>query len=162
MVRYHNITHDDMLNGDGLRTVVWLSGCPHHCKNCHNEETWSPESGIPVDDRANAEIMDSVSKDYIAGVTFSGGDPLAPYNRDYVASVAADVKALGKTVWVYTGYDWDEIKDIPFIVDCTDVVVDRPYIDALRDTSIYWCGSSNQRVIDVKKSIAANNVILWT
>ncbi|MBQ7103827.1 MAG: 4Fe-4S cluster-binding domain-containing protein, partial [Anaerotignum sp.] len=73
-MRYHNITKDDMLNGEGLRVVLWVSGCPHRCKGCHNPQTWDPESGIPFDEDAEKELFEVLSRDYISGITFSGGD----------------------------------------------------------------------------------------
>ena len=80
-MRYHNITKDDMLNGDGLRVVLWVAGCGHHCKGCQNPITWDPNGGIPFDDAAKAEIFEQLDKDYISGITFSGGDPLYEANR---------------------------------------------------------------------------------
>ena len=80
-MRYHNITHDDMLNGDGLRAVLWVAGCNHRCKECHNPITWDIDGGIPFDDVAKTEIFAELDKDYISGITFSGGDPLHPENR---------------------------------------------------------------------------------
>ena len=77
-MRYHNITKDDMLNGDGLRVVLWVAGCSHHCKGCQNPITWDPDGGIPFDEAAKQEIFEQLDKDYISGITFSGGDPLHP------------------------------------------------------------------------------------
>ena len=81
-MNYHNITKDDMLNGDGLRTVLWVSGCNHHCKNCQNPQTWNKDSGIPFDLDTIFEICNQLDKSYISGITFSGGDPLFPDNRE--------------------------------------------------------------------------------
>ena len=75
-MRYHNITKDDMLNGDGLRVVLWVAGCSHCCKECQNPITWDPDGGLPFDDEAKAEIFEQLDKSYISGITFSGGDPL--------------------------------------------------------------------------------------
>ena len=80
-MNYHNITTDDMLNGDGLRVVLWTAGCIHHCKGCQNPITWNPNGGIPFDETAEEEFVEKLSKDYISGATFSGGDPLYPSNR---------------------------------------------------------------------------------
>ena len=79
-MRYHNITKEDMLNGEGLRSVLWLAGCTHHCKNCQNPITWDINGGIPFDEAARQELFESLDKDYISGITFSGGDPLHPQN----------------------------------------------------------------------------------
>ena len=80
-MRYHNITKDDMNNGDGLRAVLWLAGCDHCCEQCQNPVTWDPNGGLPFDEEAKKELFDILSKDYISGITFSGGDPLFPGNR---------------------------------------------------------------------------------
>ena len=80
-MRYHNITKEDMLNGEGLRVVLWVAGCNHHCKNCQNPETWDENGGIPFDEEAENELFEALDKSYISGITFSGGDPLFPNNR---------------------------------------------------------------------------------
>ena len=81
-MRYHNITKEDMLNGDGIRVVLWVAGCEHHCKNCQNPITWDVAGGIPFDKAAEDELFEALSKPHISGITFSGGDPLHPFNRD--------------------------------------------------------------------------------
>lgn len=86
-MRYHNITQDDMNNGDGLRVVLWVAGCEHHCKGCQNPVTWNPDDGLVFDKRAFNEIMKALEKPYVAGITFSGGDPLHPQNRGAVFSI---------------------------------------------------------------------------
>lgn len=166
-MNYHNITHEDMLNGDGIRVVLWVSGCPHHCEECQNPETWSPNSGIEFDEEAKREIFNELSKDYVSGITFSGGDPLARDNVFTVSYVARTVKQLfpDKTVWVYTGYTYEELCQrknlyIEDILRHTDVLVDGEYKKDLRDVSLKWRGSSNQRVIDVQKSLKEGKVVL--
>lgn len=160
-MNYHNITTDDMLNGDGLRAVLWVAGCEHHCKNCQNPITWDPNGGIEFDIYAEAELYSHLYKEHISGVTFSGGDPLHPKNRDTVLRLAKDIKQHipKKTVWLYTGYLWEEIKNdsrIKFV----DVVVDGKYIESLRDTTYPWAGSTNQRIIDVRSSLETEEIIL--
>ena len=86
-MKYHNITKDDMKNGDGLRVVLWVAGCSHHCKDCHNPVTWDPEGGLVFDEAAKEEIFEQLSKDYISGITFSGGDPLHSANRTGVRTL---------------------------------------------------------------------------
>ena len=90
-MRYHNITTDDMLNGDGLRVVLWVAGCSHHCRGCHNPVTWDPEGGIPFDQGAREEIFGQLDKSYISGITFSGGDPLHPANREDLKNLMAEI-----------------------------------------------------------------------
>lgn len=161
-MRYHNITKDDMLNGDGLRVVLWVAGCGHHCKGCQNPITWDPNGGIPFDDAAKAEIFEQLDKDYISGITFSGGDPLHEANRADVTALAKEIKERypKKDIWVYTGYEWESVCDLE-LMDYTDVVVDGRFILAQRDVTLEWKGSPNQRVIDVKKTRARGEVVLF-
>ncbi len=161
-MNYHNITKDDMLNGDGLRVVLWVSGCNHHCKNCQNPQTWNKDSGIPFDLDTIFEICNQLDKPYISGITFSGGDPLLPDNREIIQAISTLVKFYypTKTQWLYTGYKWEEIKDLP-IMEYLDVIIDGQYEDSKRDITLKWRGSSNQRVIDVQKSLKQNQVVLW-
>ena len=160
-MRYHNITKDDMRNGDGLRAVLWVAGCEHHCKHCQNPITWNPNGGLEFDIYAKTELYDALQPDYIEGITFSGGDPLHPANREEVLQLAANIKCtLGKTVWIYTGYLWEEIKDLPGM-EYVDVVVDGEFVEELADVKYHWAGSTNQRIIDVKKSLVAGQVVIY-
>lgn len=160
-MRYHNITKDDMLNGDGIRAVLWVAGCSHHCGGCQNPITWDPEGGILFDTKALFELFEDIDPDYVSGVTFSGGDPLYPGNSEEVLKLAKSVKEgyPGKTVWIYTGYLWEEVKDIPGM-EYVDVLVDGEYIEALRDVNYHWAGSTNQRVINVPESLKKGEVVL--
>lgn len=160
-MRYHNITKDDMLNGDGLRAVLWVAGCTHKCKNCHNPVTWDINGGIEFDEAAERELFEAINKPYISGVTFSGGDPLHPQNRAEVAKLMKKIKEKlpQKTIWLYTGFLWDEIKDEDYI-KLADVVVDGEFVEELKDEKLFWKGSSNQRVIDVKKTLESGDVVL--
>ena len=181
-INYHNITHDDMNNGNGLRVVLWLSGCSHHCYNCQNPQTWNPGSGILFDESAKQEIFNELSKDYISGITFSGGDPLYEYNLDEVLKLVKQIRISfpEKSIWLYTGYNFDllnskynEYKYTPFaanadewltrweIISNVDVLIDGEYIDEQRDITLKWRGSSNQRVIDVKQSLTQNKIVLY-
>ena len=153
-MRYHNITKDDMLNGDGLRVVLWVAGCSHCCKECQNPITWDPDGGLLFDDAAKQEIFDQLDQDYIEGMTFSGGDPLHSANRLDVRNLMAEIKEKypNKTIWLYTGYRWEEIWHYP-MMKYIDVVVDGEFVIGLKDTKLLWKGSSNQRVIDVKETL---------
>ena len=91
-MRYHNITKDDMLNGDGLRVVLWVAGCTHCCKECQNPVTWDPDGGLLFDEAAKQEIFEQLDKDYISGITFSGGDPLHPANSLDVKNFMCEIK----------------------------------------------------------------------
>ncbi len=167
IMNYHNIVHDDMLNGDGIRVVLFVSGCSLHCKNCQNPQTWDKDSGIPFDENAKQEIFDELKKDYIAGITLTGGHPLEHYNLDEVTNLCKEIKAKfpDKTIWLYTGFVYENLLELykqnklP-IFDYIDVLVDGPYVESLRDISLKWRGSSNQRVIDLKESLRQNKVIL--
>lgn len=161
-MNYHNITVDDMKNGDGLRTVLWVSGCGHRCRGCQNPQTWPENSGIPFDQAAHDELFEALSRDYMTGVTFSGGDPLHCTNIDTVGKLILEIheKLPGKTIWLYTGSLFEEICSLPF-VPMIDVIVDGPYIQELRDTQLHWKGSKNQRVIDVKRTLSEGRIVLW-
>lgn len=173
-MNYHNITYPDMNNGDGLRVVLWLSGCDHYCTNCQNPQTWDENSGILFDEGAKDELLRELRRDYISGITFTGGDPLYHKNLDEVLNLVLKIQRMKKTIWLYTGYSWEELlnskddtatkgcwKKRMKIVKCCDVMVDGPYIDNLRDVSLKWRGSSNQRVIDCKKSLKEGRIVLW-
>lgn len=178
-----------MNNGDGLRVVLWLSGCSHHCYNCQNPQTWNPDSGIPFDESAKQEIFNELSKDYISGITFSGGDPLHENNLDEVLKLVQEISISfpEKTVWLYTGYTWNFImnyeltsdfteEDVLFdyhmkkdfemikrknIIKLCNVLVDGEYIDEQKDLTLKWKGSKNQRCIDVKESLVQNKMVLY-
>ncbi len=159
-MRYHNITKDDMLNGDGLRVVLWVAGCTHQCEGCQNPCTWNINGGILFDELAENELFEELSKDYISGITFSGGDPLHPANLSeterLIKKVHNDFKE--KTIWLYTGFMWEEISGLDFI-KYVDVIVDGEFRLDLQDNNLMWRGSSNQRVIDVKESLANGHAV---
>ena len=158
---YSKITKFDTANGDGIRTVLWTSGCLHHCINCHNPETWNPNHGNLFSVDTLQEILDSIAPDYVDGLTLSGGDPLYFANLPTVKWIISKVREEypSKNIWLYTGYRYEELieesrKDrvLKYIIRNIDVLVDGKYIDNLKDVSLPYCGSSNQRVIDIKRS----------
>lgn len=161
-MRYHNITKDDMLNGDGLRVVLWVSGCNHCCNGCHNTITWDCNGGLPFDLLVKSELYTELSKDYISGITISGGDPLHPVNREEIGSLVKEIKEKfpTKTIWLYTGYEYHEVKDLDFIL-WIDVMVDGKFIKELHNSNLYWRGSSNQKVIHISETIKKDQVVLW-
>ena len=217
-----------MNNGSGLRVVLWLSGCDHKCKGCQNPQTWDANSGILFDAKAKEELFRELDKDYISGLTLTGGDPLHPSNLDGVLDIVTEfnkryrttqdmvsnkndnhnmlnenvneIRLLlpEKTIWLYTGYtlhtckyfDKDiftftpnyyhpnplngksiEVDDKAYLIKqdrkrveitkLVDVLVDGRYIDSQRNISKKWAGSDNQRVIDIKKSLQQNEVVLY-
>lgn len=173
---YHNILHDDMLNGSGLRVVLFVSGCSHSCQGCQNPQTWNVNGGIPFDELAKEELFEELSKDYISGITFSGGDPLHPNNLNDIYQLILEIKEKfpTKTIWIYTGYTWEDILANDYIVDTegnttlrqavvslADVLVDGEFKKELADINYCWAGSTNQKVIDIKKSLKENKVVLY-
>jgi len=173
-MNYLKIEHEDVCNGTGLRVVLWLSGCSHHCYNCQNPQTWNPNSGIPFDESAKQEIFNELSKDYISGITFSGGDPLHENNLDEVLKLVQEIRISfpEKTIWLYSGYNFDllnskynEYKYTSFaanadewltrweIISNVDILVDGEYIDEQKDLTLKFRGSKNQRVIDVQQTL---------
>lgn len=160
-MRYHNITKDDMLNGDGLRVVLWVAGCSHGCPGCQNPVTWDPDGGIPFDEEAKQEIFTELDKDYVSGITFSGGDPLHEKNIDGVTALAREIreKYPQKTIWLYTGYTWKEICKLE-IVTYLDVLVDGRFEESKKDNNLHWRGSANQFVIDVKNTRKIGELVL--
>lgn len=161
-MRYHNITKEDMLNGDGLRVVLWVAGCSHCCRECHNPVTWDPNGGLPFDQEAKEEIFEQLDKDYISGITFSGGDPLHINNMDDVTALAREIKEKypQKTIWLYTGALWEEVEKEE-IVSYLDVLVDGEFQVEKKDLQLKWKGSSNQRVIDVPATLEKGRVVLY-
>ena len=184
-MNYHNILHDDMRNGDGLRVTLFVSGCAHYCNNCQNPQTWDCNSGIEFDLAAKEEIFEQLNNEYISGITFTGGDPLHENNLNDVLDLIYEINKRypNKTIWLYTGYiidifeeynsDHAEIRVYPLsenfnfnvkranIIMRCDVVVDGKYEEDKRDVSLHWRGSSNQRLIDIKKSLNEGEIVLW-
>lgn len=162
-MRYHNITKDDMLNGDGLRTVLWVAGCSHRCPGCQNPVTWDAKGGLIFGEAEKEELFLELSKDYVSGITFSGGDPLHPANIREITALAREVRTRypNKTIWLYTGDTWETILDKE-ILSYLDVLVDGEFDQAQLDPNLPWKGSANQRVIDVPASLKERRVILYT
>ena len=160
-MNYHNITKEDMLNGDGIRVVLWVSGGEHHCKNCQNPITWDKNGGLPFDKAAEDELFQALDKPHIDGITFSGGDPMMPYNREEIFRLIKKCRNLHpeKTIWLYTGSKWEEIKDFPEL-NLIDVIAEGEFVEALKDNNLHWVGSSNQRVINVKSTLESNKIVL--
>ena len=161
-MNYIKITKCDIANGPGCRVTLWVSGCNHHCLHCHNPDTWSLNSGTCFTIETMDELLSCASQSYISGLTFSGGDPLHPENYSTVMTIAKIFKEKfpDKTIWLWTGYLWEEIKCL-YGIQNIDVLVDGEFVESLKDISLKWRGSSNQRVIDVKKSIESNEIVLY-
>lgn len=157
-MNYMEISHCNMVNGDGLRTILWVSGCSHNCLNCQNPYSHNCNIGLKFDDKAKEELFKDLKEDWCSGVTFSGGDPLYEKNRSEVIELAKEIKEKfpDKNIWLYTGYTWNEIVDSVSMINIlkyVDVIVDGPFIEALKDPDLHWRGSSNQNIICVKRRI---------
>lgn len=151
-MRIHSISYPDINNGLGCRVTIWVAGCSHHCKGCQNRETWSFKSGRPFGSDDKEKLFDILSRDYIKGITFSGGDPLD--SLDDTVSLMAEVKKRlpKKDIWLYTGYTLSEIEnsDKRKALEYTDVLVDGEFILAQRDITLEFRGSSNQVIYEKK------------
>lgn len=169
-MKYHNITKADMLNGEGLRVVLWTSGCSHHCQACQNAVTWDHEDGLEFDDSAKKEIFDELEHEWCCGLTLSGGDPLFVQNRECIAQLVMEIKKKypNKSIWCYTGYTWEEVlkqkesdKNLSAILNNIDVLLDGRFILRLACEKLHYVGSSNQCIIDVAKSLENDEKILY-
>lgn len=169
-MKYHNITKADMLNGEGLRVVLWVSGCNHKCPACHNTLTWDENDGLDFDDDAINEIYTELEKDWCSGITLSGGDPLFPKNRKVLRDLIMNIKERypNKTIWSYTGYTWEELmeqkkndKDLEAFLNNIDVLLEGRFILKLASEKAHYVGSTNQRIIDVPKSLKEGQIVLY-
>lgn len=181
-MRYHNISKDDMLNGDGLRVVLWTSGCIHHCKGCHNPITWNANDGLVFDENAKNEIFEQLNMNYISGITFSGGDPLHENNILDILNLTKEIKEKypNKTIWSYSGYKISEIfemsddliqklkdgekidllslKIIPgmeeraSLIKLLNVFVDGRFEEDKKSLNYHWAGSTNQLVLKIEEN----------
>ncbi|WP_152394939.1 anaerobic ribonucleoside-triphosphate reductase activating protein [Paenibacillus guangzhouensis] len=158
-MRLMNIIHDSVVDGEGLRTVLFFAGCPHHCRGCHNPQSWRMQNGTEM---TIAEAVAEIASNPIANVTFSGGDPFAQAEEAY--QLALEVKRMGKNLWVYTGYTLKQLlahgtaEQRLLLAEC-DMLVDGPFVLAERDITLAFRGSQNQRLIprsDIRKAIQAN------
>ena len=173
-MNYHKIEKTSIANGTGIRVVLWCSGCRVGCRKCHNPETWDFNSGTLFDNVAKQELFNALNHSYIQGITFSGGHPLEYENLPVVYDLIKEIKNKfpDKDIWLYTGYtlsinDFNTSVDIAldnaalrkYILAMCDVVVDGPFIEAEKDLTIKWCGSRNQRVINVYESLKQNKIV---
>ena len=170
-MHYGNIKSTDIANGQGVRATLFVSGCTHHCKNCFNPETWNFNYGSEFDTEAQNKMLDYLKPSYIEGLTILGGEPMEPSNQKGLLPFVKQVKALypNKTIWCYTGfvYDRDLVPGGRVYSDTThellsliDVLVDGPFVEALKNLSLKFRGSSNQRLIDLKKTLENNQVVI--
>ncbi|WP_026526267.1 anaerobic ribonucleoside-triphosphate reductase activating protein [Butyrivibrio sp. VCD2006] len=171
-MNYGEIKYTDIANGVGCRTSLFVSGCTHHCKGCFNEETWDFNFGKPFTKEVEDEIIESLRPAYIAGLTILGGEPMEVVNQKVIRPFIERVKAEvpGKNIWIYSGYTWEELtdednkrchcEDTMEILRSIDVLVDGEFKLDLKNISLRFRGSSNQRVIDVKKTLEEKSIVL--
>jgi anaerobic ribonucleoside-triphosphate reductase activating protein len=162
-MRYADITTCDLANGKGLGVVLWCQGCSLNCPGCQNKCTHAAAEGREFTLKEEDLIISELAKPYITRLTLSGGHPLEPYNIENCLRLCKRVKSLYPhiQIWCYTGWLWEDVKDLELVKFYVDVLVDGPYIEELRDITLPWRGSMNQMVIDVKASAKNNSIILY-
>ena len=173
-MNYLSITPCDIANGQGVRTVLWVSGCSLHCPGCHNPESHDRFAGKPFDEDAKKELFDALSKPYVQGLTLSGGHPLEDYNLQALFVLLVDIKKTfpNKDIWLYTGLILNPsdfvhnsknlMHDLrASILQCCDIIVDGPFIQEQRDITLQFRGSTNQRIIDVAKTLESQKIVEW-
>ncbi len=162
-MRYNQIRSMDISNGPGVRVSLFFQGCHFHCKNCFNSDTWDFNKGIEFNDKVIDNILELCSKEYVAGLSILGGEPLHPVNINGTITLAKKFKSMypNKTIWVWTGYKYEDIFNKE-VLSYIDVLVDGQFIDELYDPKLKYKGSSNQRVIDVKATLKENKIVLYT
>lgn len=163
----------DIADGPGVRVSLFVSGCTHHCKGCFNPQTWDFTFGREYDITTEREILKALEPGYIEGLTLLGGEPMEPVNQRELLTLVKKVKKLypQKNVWCYTGYvlETELLSANRARCECTDellsyidVLVDGEFVEDLKNISLRFRGSSNQRLIDMKKTLAAGETVLWT
>ncbi len=160
---YNKIRKMDISNGPGVRVSIFFQGCAFHCKNCFNPETWEFDTGNEFTEDTINEILDLASPDHIKGLSILGGEPMHPKNIEATTELARRFKEKypDKTIWSWSGFLFDEYIKDKEIAKYLDVLVDGQFKDELRNPNLKWKGSSNQRVIDVQKSLKKNKVVLY-
>lgn len=148
-MRFHNITYPDVNNGEGCRVTLWVAGCTHHCKGCHNPQTWSFKSGREFTEDIKNKLYNVLKLPYIKGITLSGGDPLDSF--DDIFELVRDIKNSfnDKDIWLFSGYTLEDIQNSEknIILEYIDVLVDGEFKEELKDLSLKFRGSSNQRIL---------------
>lgn len=163
-MKYGKIIYFDIANGEGCRTSLFVSGCTHHCSGCFNSVAWDFDYGDEFTTDVENTIIDSLKPDYVVGLSILGGEPMEPSNQAVLLPFIRKVKRIypNKTIWVYSGYTWEQlINGLWFsieILNDIDVLVDGEFVEGLKDLRLQFRGSSNQRIIDVKKSLQEGEV----
>ena len=171
-MNYASIKDCDIANGPGVRVSLFVSGCTHHCKGCFNREAWDFDYGAPFTQNTIDQILQMLKPNYIKGLTLLGGEPFEPQNQGPIVELLRQIKKLypEKSIWAFSGYlfdrdilsgklgDWEITKEY---LSYLDVLVDGPFVEAKKDLMLRFRGSSNQRLIDVPKSLGAGEIVLW-
>lgn len=172
-MNYANIKNCDIANGPGVRVSLFVSGCTRHCKNCFNRETWDFQYGEPFTQETIELLLSYLEPHYIRGLTVLGGEPFEPQNQPGVLELLRQVRARypEKSIWAFTGYTldghilakklgpWEVTREL---IGYLDVLVDGPFIEEQKDLSLRFRGSRNQRLIDMKKTLATGEIVLWS
>ena len=161
-MRYNLIREMDISNGPGVRVSIFMQGCDFHCKNCFNQETWDFEGGQEFTDDTINKVLELCEKSHIKGLSILGGEPMNPKNIEGTTKLAKAFKEKypNKSLWVWSGYLFDKDLKDKEVMKYIDVLVDGTYKDELHDFTLKWKGSSNQRVIDVQKSLKNKEIVL--
>lgn len=163
-MNFSGISYESFADGEGVRVSLFVSGCRRHCKGCFNTDAQSFSYGEQFNSHIIDVIMEHVKKPYISGITFLGGEPMEPENVFELIALAQEVRNIGKTVWVYSGFTYEEILNQPAqrrLLSLCDVLVDGSFIEEQRDITLAFRGSRNQRIIDVQKSLESGTIVLW-
>ncbi len=161
-MRYNQIREMDISNGPGVRVSIFMQGCHFHCKNCFNKETWDFEGGEEFTEDTIKRVLQLSNKEYIKGLSILGGEPMHPNNIEGTTKLAKAFKEEypDKTIWVWSGYKFDKDLKDKDVLKHIDVLVDGTYKEELHNPTLKWKGSSNQRVIDVQKSLEQEEITL--
>lgn len=167
IMRYAGIIEDDFNNGVGVGVTLFVQGCPHHCVGCHNPETWNFEGGKQWENKGKSKLLEMIKKPYITRLTISGGEPLYYEDKDNIVCLLRLIGEVKKVrpdikIWLYTGYVFEEmVFTQKMIIEYVDVLVDGKFKQELKDLSLAFKGSSNQRVIDMNKTRKEHKIVLY-
>ena len=161
-MNYASINIADVANGPGVRVSLFVSGCRHHCPGCFNQIAWDFGYGTEFTKNTMDEIMEAISHDYISGITVLGGEPFEPENLSTVKALCQDIKERypDKSIWVYTGLQYEDVEEAS-AMKYIDVLVDGPFVQSLKDLTLSFRGSKNQRIIDVRKTRESGTIKLY-
>lgn len=169
---YGSLKKCDIANGIGIRTVLFVSGCTHHCKGCFQPQTWNFRYGAEYTEETEQEIIESLRPSYVHGLTLLGGEPMEPENQRALLPLLRRVRRElpQKTIWCYSGYTWEELtgesrarcEATEEMLSLLDVLVDGEFVEEKKNISLQFRGSENQRLIDVPKTLAGGSVTEWS